>query len=136
MDAGREFLDVDSTETIMCSLNETNHISWFNNKHQKINSTSEARMKANTNGKLTIQNVRLSDGGTYECRGLEYTRYYTIYVNGRPTYFYQAVRVYSKGCLACPNVIVCKCIRFLSSQTKPSNLLQSVYTCHTFKIYH
>ena len=90
LDAGREFLDVDSSEIIRCSLeNETNHISWFNNKHQEINSTSEARMKANKNGELIIQNVQLSDGGTYECRGLEYTRYYTIYVNGRLSYFYQ-----------------------------------------------
>ena len=85
MDAGREILDVDSNEIIRCSLqNETSHISWFNNRHEEINSTSKARVKANKNGELTIENVQLSDGGTYECRGLEYTRYYTIYVNGRP----------------------------------------------------
>jgi len=81
----REFLDVGKSETIRCSLeNETKHISWFDNKNQEIlNPTSETRMKANKNGELTIKNVELSDGGTYECRGLEYTRYYTIYVNGR-----------------------------------------------------
>lgn len=85
MDAGREFLDVDSSEIIRCSLeNETGHISWFDNKDQEIVSTSEARMTANKNGELTIKNVQLSDGGTYECRGLEYTRYYTIYINGTP----------------------------------------------------
>ena len=88
LDVGQEFLDVDSSEIIRCSLeNETTHITWFNNKNQEINSTSETRMEANKNGELTIKNVQLSDGGTYECRGLEYTRYYTIYVNGRPTYF-------------------------------------------------
>ena len=80
----REFLDVGKTETIRCSLeNETNYISWFvNNRLQEVNSTSETRVNANSNGELTITNVQLSDGGTYECRGLEYTRYYTIYVNG------------------------------------------------------
>ena len=85
MNAEREFLDVGKSETIRCSLeNKTRqYITWFNNKHQEINSTSETRMNANKNGVLTIKNVQLSDGGTYECRGLEYTRYYTIYVNGR-----------------------------------------------------
>jgi len=87
LDAKREFLDVGSLEIIPCSLeNEANHIRWFNNKHQEINSTSGTRMTATQNGELTIKNVQLSDGGTYECRGLEHTRYYTIYVNGRPTY--------------------------------------------------
>ena len=61
---------------------KTNHIRWFNNKHQEINSTSGTRITAKTNGELIIEKVQLSDGGTYECRGLEYTRYYTIYVNG------------------------------------------------------
>ena len=83
MDAVVEFLNVGSDEIIRCSLkNETNHIRWFNNKHQEINSTSGTRITAKTNGELIIENVQLSDGGTYECRGLEYTRYYTIYING------------------------------------------------------
>ena len=84
--------DVGKTETIRCSLkkNETNYISWFvNNRLLENNSTSESRVNANKNGVLIIRNVQLSDGGTYECRGLEYTQYYTIYVNGRPNdYFY------------------------------------------------
>ena len=88
LDVTPEFLDVDSSEIIRCSLeNETSYMTWFNNKREEINSTYEARMKAYKNGELTINNVQLSDGGTYECRGLEYTRYYTIYVNGRPAYF-------------------------------------------------
>jgi len=88
LEVSREFLDVESWEIIRCSLeNETTYIRWFNNKHQEVNSTSGTRLTAN-NGELAIKNVQLSDGGTYECRGLEYIRYYTIYVNGRPTYFY------------------------------------------------
>ena len=83
----REF-NVGSSESILCSLeNETSYLRWFNNKHQEVNSTSGTRQMTNS-GKLTIKSIQLSDGGTYECRGLEYVRYYTIYVNGRPTYFY------------------------------------------------
>ena len=88
MNADQLEFNVHSSESIQCSLeNETSYISWFNNKDQEINYTSGTRLTAN-NGKLTIKNIQLSDGGTYECRGLEYIRYYTIYVNGRPTYFY------------------------------------------------
>ena len=83
LDPGQQFLNVGSREIIPCSLeNETNHLRWFNSKHQEINSTSGTRVTAKTNGELTIEDVQVSDGGTYECRGLEYTRYYTIYVNG------------------------------------------------------
>ena len=83
LEARREVLNVGRSEQISCILeNETNHVLWFNNKHQVINSTSGTRMTAKSNGELFIKNVQLSDGGTYECRGLEYTRYYTIYVNG------------------------------------------------------
>ena len=84
LEAKREVLNVGRSEKISCILikNETNHVLWFNNKHQVINSTSGTRMTAKSNGELFIKNVQLSDGGTYECRGLEYTRYYTIYVNG------------------------------------------------------
>ena len=80
----RQAIDVGSTETTRCNLkNETSFIRWFNSKNQEINSTSGARIEANKNGELIIKNVHLSDGGTYECRGLEYTKYFTIYVNGR-----------------------------------------------------
>ena len=88
MNAVQLEFNVESTEIIFCSLeNGTAYIRWFNNKHQEVNSTSGTRLTANRD-KLTIENIQLSDGGTYECRGLEYIRYYTIYVNGRPTYFY------------------------------------------------
>ncbi|KAL9959877.1 hypothetical protein ACROYT_G033247 [Oculina patagonica] len=77
-------VDIDSIETIQCSLqNETKHIKWLNGKGEEINSTSGSRIKAFPNGTLIINNVQLSDGGTYECRGLEYTRYYTVYVDAR-----------------------------------------------------
>jgi len=83
--AEREVLDLGTSETISCSLpEETHYIRWFNNKQEEVRSTSKGRMTANKNGQLTINDVQLSDGGTYECRGLENTQYYTIYVNGRP----------------------------------------------------
>ena len=88
LNAGQLEFNVGSSESILCSLeNETSYIRWFNSKHQEVSSTSGTRQTTKS-GKLTIDNIQLSDGGTYECRGLEYVRYYTIYVNGRPTYFY------------------------------------------------
>ena len=77
-------VDIDSIETIQCSLqNETQYFKWLNSKDEEINSTSEARVNASPNGELVISNVQQSDGGTYQCQGLEYTRYYILYVNGR-----------------------------------------------------
>ena len=84
LDTYRSVIDVGSTEITSCNLkNETSFIRWFNSKNQEINSTSGARIEANKNGNLIIKNVQLSDGGTYECRRLEYTKYFTIYVNGK-----------------------------------------------------
>ena len=77
-------VDIDSIEKIQCSLqNEIQHIKWLNNKDEEINSTYRARVKAFPNGTLIINSVLLADGGTYQCKGLEYSRYYTLYVNGR-----------------------------------------------------
>ena len=88
LDPAQLEFNVESTDSIRCDLkSESRHLRWFNNKHQEANSTSETRIMASKNGELTIKNIQLSDGGTYECRGLEHIRYYTIYVNGRPTYF-------------------------------------------------
>ena len=87
LEAKREVLDLGTSETIPCSLQEETdyiHVRWFNNKQEAVSSTSKGRMTKNENGQLTINDVQLSDGGTYECRGLENIRYYTIYVNGRP----------------------------------------------------
>ena len=76
----------ESTDSITCEIkSESSHLTWFNNKHQKVNFTSETRITASKDGRLTIKDIQLSDGGTYECRGLDHIRYYTIYVNGRPT---------------------------------------------------
>ena len=90
LDPGLAVLNFGRAETIPCLSkgNEAIHVRWFNYKRQEINCTSGARMTAKSNGELFIKNVQFSDGGTYECRGLEFTRSYTIYVNGRPTYYY------------------------------------------------
>ena len=77
-------VNISSIERIQCSLqNETKHIKWLNNKGEEINSTPGARIKAFPNGALVINNVEVADGGTYQCKGLEYARNYTLYVNGR-----------------------------------------------------
>ena len=96
LDTIRVVLNVGSPASIVCLKNETNHKRWFNNKQQEIYSTPGKRITAKANGELIIENVQLSDGGTYECRGLEYTRYYTIYVNGKPNdYVYQTIKFYT-----------------------------------------
>ena len=48
---------------------------------------SSKRVKITEDGKLVIEDVQLSDGGTYECHRLEYVQYYTVYINGRKFLF-------------------------------------------------
>ena len=78
--------DIGSSETFKCSLkNDTAMTKWYIKGAGA--SLSGGRIKK-SGGTLTIKNVQLSDGGTYECRGLKYTRFYTIYVNGRLNFLY------------------------------------------------
>ena len=75
-----------STETVHCSLkkesrNEQEMVKWYEigTIVSELNSDGRIEVKGFT---LTIKNVQLDDGGTYECRGVGYTRFYTVYVNG------------------------------------------------------
>ena len=76
--------DLGSTETVKFS-NEDSTESWHINSW--YNGTTGVQIKSG--GKielyglsLKINNVELSDAGTYECRGVSGTRFLTIYVNG------------------------------------------------------
>ena len=76
-------MGIGNKETFRCTLkNETTLIRWYKTG-QVFNSASGGRIKTFPNGTFTIESVKLSDGGTYQCRGLKYTKYYTIYVDGR-----------------------------------------------------
>ena len=78
------FMDVDSKENFHCTLqNETSLIRWYNSTGQELTTAPGGRIKAFRNGTFSIERVELSDGGTYQCKGLEYIKYYTIYINGR-----------------------------------------------------
>ena len=76
-----------STETVQCSLekeNQNEKVKWY-----EIGTTAgeldlhDLHERVEVKGvTLTIKNVQLDDGGTYECRGERYTRFYTVYVNG------------------------------------------------------
>ena len=76
--------DLESTETIKCStkvespLNQ--NISWYNGS-TNVKIKSGGRIELNGLS-LRINNVQLDDAGTYECRGVSSSRFYTIYVNG------------------------------------------------------
>ena len=78
-------MDIGTKETFRCTLNnETKLIRWYNSTGQELHSESGGRIKTFEGGTFTIESVKLSDGGTYICKGLRYIQYYTIYVNGRP----------------------------------------------------
>ena len=75
--------DLESTETVKCSNKDptgiSQNISWYNGSTgAKIKSGGRIEL----NGRfLKINNIQLDDAGTYECRGMFSTRFYTIYVN-------------------------------------------------------
>ena len=73
-----------SIETVKCSLkneNQSKIVIWYEIGTTVRELKSEGRIEIN-GGTLKIKNVQLHDGGTYECRGEHYTRFYTVYVNG------------------------------------------------------
>ena len=81
--------DLESTETVKCSKikHELNQgISWYNGETGvKIRSGSRIELNGLS---LKINNVQLDDAGTYECRGVSSTRFYTIYVNSEFSLFF------------------------------------------------
>ena len=75
-----------STEDVNCSLKnesekENEMVKWYEigTTVTELKSKGRIEVKGLT---LTIKNVHLDDGGTYECRRVGYTRFYTVYVNG------------------------------------------------------
>ena len=74
------------TETVKCSLknenqNEHGMVKWYEIGTTETELKSQGRIEVN-GAILKIENVQLRDGGTYQCRGVRYTRFYTVYVNG------------------------------------------------------
>ena len=73
--------NIGSTESVKCSMVETNNISWHNGSTGvKIKSGGRRELNGLS---LKIKNFQLDDAGTYECRGESSTRFYTIYANGK-----------------------------------------------------
>ena len=76
--------DLESTETVQCSNEDPTglgqNILWYNGS-TGVKIKSGGRVELNGLS-LKINNVQLDDAGTYECRGVSSTRFYTIYVNG------------------------------------------------------
>ncbi|XP_066015704.1 fibroblast growth factor receptor 4-like isoform X2 [Pocillopora verrucosa] len=100
------YFDIGSNEILHCSIrNKTSFARWVINgqKVQGMNSSSK-RVKTTEDGKLVIENVQLSDGGTYECLRLEYVQYYTVYINARfteNTRDQQSLTAYTSGTINC-----------------------------------
>ena len=74
------YLKIGSSETLPCSLPNDTHIRWY--VDGMVASTSGRQIET-SGDTLTINDITVSDGGTYECRGLKYTEFFTIYVIGR-----------------------------------------------------
>ena len=76
--------DLESTYTVKCLNKDTTdrgqNISWYSGG-TGVKIRSGGRIELNGLS-LKINNVHLDDAGTYECRGVSSTRFYTIYVNG------------------------------------------------------
>ncbi|XP_044182087.1 leucine-rich repeats and immunoglobulin-like domains protein 3 [Acropora millepora] len=77
--------DLESTETMKCSNDDLTdlgqNISWYNgNTGVKIKSGGRIEFSGLS---MKINRIQLEDAGTYECRGLSSTRFYTIYVNSK-----------------------------------------------------
>lgn len=79
----RTIVDIGNKENFRCTLQNENLVRWYDSKGQELKSSAGGRIKAFRNGTFIIESVQLSDGGTYQCKGLKYTQYYTIYVDGR-----------------------------------------------------
>ena len=74
--------DLESTETVKClevKPELSQGVSWYSGE-TGVEIRSGGRIELNGLS-LKINNVQLDDAGTYECRGLSSTRFYTIYVN-------------------------------------------------------
>ena len=75
--------DLESTETVKCSNDDSSqigqNIAWYNGS-TGVEIKSGGRIQLNGLS-LKINNIQLDDAGTYECRGVFSTRFYTIYVN-------------------------------------------------------
>ena len=88
---GKEKLhfDIGSNEILHCSIrNKTKFARWvINGQKVQRNTSSSKRVKTIGDSTLVIENVQLSDGGTYECLIREYVQYYTVYINGRKILF-------------------------------------------------
>ena len=85
MEKKHHVCDLESTETIKCSAEVksqsplTKNISWYDGSNN-VKIKSGGRIELN-GPSLRINNVQLDDAGTYECRGVSSSRFYTIYVN-------------------------------------------------------
>ena len=78
------YFDIGSREKLHCSINnKTNHARWLiNGRKLEITNSTSQRIRAGDNGDLFIDDVQLSDGGIYECQGLEYVQYNIVYIHG------------------------------------------------------